>query len=180
MVAAYGCVCQVVCMSPVPLALGLALDEEEYRGLQAEGMVRTLGVVEDQPVGELRVEESEVGKEQVFVVVHEGLLQCAVEAFATGVHSGALGIGEPAPDAVVLDRFGEASLELGAVAREQHTGALTRTTCFHRFMWAKVRRCFQGWTSTLRIRISGRTQWYLQAWTRISTMPTSSILKHDW
>jgi hypothetical protein len=42
----------------------------------------------------------EVGGQQVFVVVHEGFLQGAVEAFDVGVHFGAFGVGVPATDVV--------------------------------------------------------------------------------
>jgi hypothetical protein len=43
-------------------------------------MVGALGVVEDQPVGQFAVEEGEVGKEQILMVVDKGLLDCSVEA----------------------------------------------------------------------------------------------------
>ncbi|HXF08102.1 MAG TPA: hypothetical protein VNK45_06220 [Candidatus Acidoferrales bacterium] len=45
----------------------------------SEGKVWALGVVEDEPVGEFLVEQGQVGKEQVFVVVDEGCLEGAVE-----------------------------------------------------------------------------------------------------
>jgi len=54
--------------------------------LLAEGMVGALGVGDDEPIGEFAVEEGEVGEEQVLVVVHEGLLDRAVEALGMGVH----------------------------------------------------------------------------------------------
>jgi hypothetical protein len=54
-------------------------------------MVGALGVVEDEPIGELLVEEIEVGEQQVFVVVDEGFLEGAVEAFHVGVHLGGFG-----------------------------------------------------------------------------------------
>jgi hypothetical protein len=59
--------------------------------LLAEGVVRTLGVVEDEPVGELAVEERKVGKEQLLVVIHEGLLDRAMEALGVGGRPGVLG-----------------------------------------------------------------------------------------
>jgi hypothetical protein len=65
-------------------------------------VVRTLGVVEDEPVGELAVEERKVGEEQLLVVVHEGLLDRAIEALGVGVHLGRLGVGVPALDAAHL------------------------------------------------------------------------------
>jgi hypothetical protein len=45
-------------------------------------MVRALGIVEDQPVGQFAVEEGEVGKEQLLVVIHEGLLDRSIESSA--------------------------------------------------------------------------------------------------
>jgi hypothetical protein len=42
-------------------------------------VVRALGVVEDQPVGQFAVEEGEVGKEQILVVIHEELLDRSIE-----------------------------------------------------------------------------------------------------
>jgi hypothetical protein len=47
-------------------------------------MVGALGVVEDQPVGQFAVKERKVGKEQLLVVVDEGLLDCSVESFVLG------------------------------------------------------------------------------------------------
>lgn len=38
-----------------------------------------LGVVEDEPVGEFLIEEGEIGKEQVFIVIDEGLLKGALQ-----------------------------------------------------------------------------------------------------
>ncbi len=48
--------------------------------------VRALGVVEHRSVGEFPVEEGEVGKEQIFGVVHEGLLGSPVEVLDVGAH----------------------------------------------------------------------------------------------
>ncbi len=73
-------------MSPVPLALGLMVQEEGWRGLLAEGVVGALGVVEDEPVGELAVEEGKICQEQIHVIVDEGLLDGADEALGLGVH----------------------------------------------------------------------------------------------
>jgi hypothetical protein len=56
--------------------------------LLAKGVVRALGVVEDQPVGELAVEEGEVGEEQILVVIHEGLLDRSIESSAWRSSSG--------------------------------------------------------------------------------------------
>ena len=87
-------------------------------------MVGALGVVEHQPVGQFLVEAGQVGEQQVFVVVDEGLLDGAVEAFDVGVHLGGFGVGVPALDAVGVERLGKAGLELGCVVREQHLGLL--------------------------------------------------------
>jgi hypothetical protein len=51
-------------------------------------MVRALGVVEDQPVGQFAVKERKVGKEQLLVVVDEGLLDRSIESSAWRSSSG--------------------------------------------------------------------------------------------
>jgi hypothetical protein len=81
-------------------------------------MVGALGVVEDQPVGQFAVEEGEVGKEQILMVVDKGLLDCSVEAFGVGVHLRGFGVGVPAFDALILEEAGEVGLELTAVVGE--------------------------------------------------------------
>lgn len=78
-----------------------------------------LGVVEDEPIGEFLVEGGQVGKEEIFVEVDEGLLEGAVEAFEVGVHPGRLGVGIPARDAAFLQGSGKVCLELAAIVREQ-------------------------------------------------------------
>jgi hypothetical protein len=90
------------------LALGLVLEEEVQRGLLADGVMGPLGVDEDEPVGEFLVEERQVGKEQVFVEVDEGVLDGAVKALDVGVHFGRFGVGVPALDAVGLQGLGKA------------------------------------------------------------------------
>jgi len=77
--------------------------------------VRTLGVVEDEPVGQFAVKERKVGEEQLLVVVDEGLLDCSVESFGVGVHLRVFGVGVPALDAALLEELGEVGLELTAV-----------------------------------------------------------------
>jgi hypothetical protein len=47
-------------------------------------VVRAPSVVEGQPVGELAAEERKVGEEQLLVIVHEGLLDRAIEALEAG------------------------------------------------------------------------------------------------
>jgi len=77
--------------------------------------VGALGVVKDQPVGQFAVKERKVGKEQLLVVVDEGLLDCSVESFGVGVHLRVFGVGVPALDAALLEELGEVGLELTAV-----------------------------------------------------------------
>ena len=74
-----------------------------------------LGVVEDQPVGQFAVKERKVGKEQLLVVVDEGLLDCSVESFGVGVHLRVFGVGVPALDALIFKEAGEVGLELTAL-----------------------------------------------------------------
>ena len=45
-------------------------------------MVGAYSVVEHQSVGEFLVEEGEIGEQQVFVLVDEGFLESAIEAFS--------------------------------------------------------------------------------------------------
>jgi hypothetical protein len=59
--------------------------------LLVEGRVGALGVVEDEPIGELAVEEGEVGKEQVFLIIDERFLEDAIEVGDPGIHLLALG-----------------------------------------------------------------------------------------
>jgi hypothetical protein len=87
-------------------------------------MVGALGVVEDEPIGEFAVEEGEVGEEQVLVVVHEGLLDRAVEALGVGVHLRRFGVGVPAADAAFGEEPGEVAFELAAVVGKQDLGGL--------------------------------------------------------
>jgi hypothetical protein len=90
--------------------------------LLAEAVVGSFGVVEDEPIGEFAVEECEVGEEQFLVVVHEGLLDRAIEALGVGVHLGCFGVGVPALDAALFEQFGEVGFELAAVVGEQGRG----------------------------------------------------------
>ena len=88
----------------------------------SESIVGTLGIVEEEPIGEFLVEQGEIGEEQILVVIDEGFLQGAVEAFGVGVHFWGLGVGIPALDAVGLAGLGEARFELRAVVGKQHLG----------------------------------------------------------
>jgi hypothetical protein len=92
--------------------------------LLAEAVVGSFGVVEDEPVGEFAVEACEVGEEQFLVVVHEGLLDRAIEALGVGVHLRGFGVGVPAFDAALIEELGEVGFELAAVVGEHRRGAL--------------------------------------------------------
>ncbi len=74
-----------------------------------------LRVVEHQPVAHFLVKQSGIGKEQVFVVVHETFLNAAVEAFAVRIHFGRFGIGLPVRQLIGRHTFCELALELAAV-----------------------------------------------------------------
>lgn len=63
------------------------------KGIADRGIVGASGVLEDQPLGELPVEQLHVGEEHMFVVVHEELSNGSVEALQVGVHVRAFGIG---------------------------------------------------------------------------------------
>jgi hypothetical protein len=54
--------------------------------LLVEGRVGALSVGEDEPVGEFAVEEGEVGKEQVFLLIDERFLEDAIEVGDPGIH----------------------------------------------------------------------------------------------
>jgi hypothetical protein len=81
-------------------------------------MVGALGVVKDQPVGQFAVKERKVGKEQLLVVVDEGLLDRSIESFGVGVHLRVFGVGVPALDASIFKEACEVGLELTAVVGE--------------------------------------------------------------
>lgn len=86
--------------------------------------MRALGVVEHEPVVEFPVEEGEIGEEEILRIVHEGLLQGAVEALGVGVHLGALGVGVPASDTLFGQDQGKAHFELTTVVGEHDFGGL--------------------------------------------------------
>ncbi len=76
---------------------------------------RALGVGEHESVGQFPVEESEVGEEEILVVIDEGLLEGAVETLGMGVHLGRLRVGIPTPDPPLAQGLGKARLKLRAV-----------------------------------------------------------------
>lgn len=95
--------------------------EEGWRGfLAVDG--GSPGVLEDEPIGELPVEPGEIGEEKVFVVVDEGSLDGAVEAFGVGPLFGILGSAYPRAMPWSWGRWGKGGLELAPVLGEQHRG----------------------------------------------------------
>jgi hypothetical protein len=110
------------CTSPIPLALGLMLDEKGSRRFLAEGVMGTLGVGEDASVGEFPVEKGKVREEECLVVVHEGLLDRAGETLGMSVHPGRLGLRVPAPDPLPFQRPGEVRPELAPLSERRVRG----------------------------------------------------------
>ena len=105
-------------MGPPPLALGLVLNQELYRRMQAKGMVGSFGVIEEEPVSEFPVEVRQVVEEQVLVVIHELFLEGAIEAFGVGVHFRRAGVRPPVRDAAFLQALLEVAQKLRAVVGE--------------------------------------------------------------
>ena len=122
-------------MGPPPLPLGLMVNEGLYRRLSAQAMVGQHGIISQQPVGEFPVKGGQVIEQQILVVVHEGLLDGAVEAFGVGIHFRGAGIGPPVRDAAFVEALLEMPLEFCAITREEEAGrALRRRRS--RSMWA--------------------------------------------
>ncbi len=63
-----------------------------------ESLVRPFGVGEHEPLGRRPVEEGQVGEEEIFVIVDEGLLKGTVETLGMSVHLRDLRIGVPTSD----------------------------------------------------------------------------------
>ena len=105
-------------MGPPPLALGLVLNQALYRRFSAQAMVGQHGIISQQPVGEFPVKGGQVIEQQILVVVHEGLLEGAIEAFGVGIHFGGAGIGPPVRDAAFVEALLEVAEELRAVVGE--------------------------------------------------------------
>ena len=116
------------CTSPPPLALGLVVKEEGSRRWLVESLVWAFGVGEHEPLGQLPVEESEVGEEEILVIVDEGLLKGAIETLCMSVHLGCLGVGGPASDPPLGQGLDKARLELAAVLGEHDVGRLEEET----------------------------------------------------
>lgn len=84
---------------------------DDHSGLKVEEAQATAvddGVVGDDPVCEFPVEEVEVGKEPILVLIDERLLDRVIETLNMGIHLGALRIGpvvgQPhAPDGLIED-----------------------------------------------------------------------------
>ena len=60
------------------------------------------------------------------MVVDEGFLDGAIEAFGIGIHFRGFGVSIPMGDLLFRKGLGEADLELGAVVGEQHLGFLRK------------------------------------------------------
>jgi hypothetical protein len=61
------------CIRPVPLALFVVFHEPLHRRFEVETVVRQHGIVVDEPLGQLLVEQFEVGKEQIFVPIDSSI-----------------------------------------------------------------------------------------------------------
>lgn len=88
---------------------------ELYRRVQAKGMVRPFGVIEEEPVSESSVEVRQVVEEHVLVVMHELFLEGTIEAFRVGAYVRETRIGPPIGDAVLVEMLLGVALELRAV-----------------------------------------------------------------
>lgn len=64
------------------------------RRVQAKGMVRPFGVIDEELVSASSVEVRHVVEEHVLVVIHELFLEGASQAFRVGVHVRGMGIGQ--------------------------------------------------------------------------------------
>ena len=80
-------VSQEVCIRPIPLALFMVFQEPLHRRLEVKAVVWQHGIVVNEPLAQLLVEQLKVGKKQFFVPIDELLLDGAVEAFAVGIHA---------------------------------------------------------------------------------------------
>jgi len=109
-------------MGPPPLALGLLVNQELYRRLAGQAMMRQDSIVSQQPVGQLPVKGSEVIKQQIFVVVHEGLLEGAIEPFDMRVHFGGARVRPPVGDPVFVEPLLEVAEKLRTVIGEEEPG----------------------------------------------------------
>ena len=108
----------ITCIGPPPWALGLLVNQELYRRLSAQAMVRSHGVVGQQPIRQFPVEGGQVVKEQVLMIIHERFLDRADEAFHVGIHFGGAGVRPPVGDASFLQAVLEVPQEFRAIVRE--------------------------------------------------------------
>ncbi len=65
--------------------------------------MRTFGVKPHQVIQQFIVEQIHVGKQQIFVVGNELVLDTAIKTFDMGVHFGGLGKGQPAVYVILRD-----------------------------------------------------------------------------
>ena len=77
------------CMGPPHIALFVVVDDSLNRCFQSKPFMRSNGVVFDQPIGQFLVEQIEIVKQVVFVIIDKLLRYGAVErspcAFIFGV-----------------------------------------------------------------------------------------------
>ncbi len=109
-------------MGPPHLALGLVVNQGLYRRLPPKAMVGQHGIVGQQPIGQFAVKGRQIVEQQILVVVHEGLLQGAIEPFRMSVHFRGSGIRPPVGDAAFIEPVLEMPLELRAVIGEEDPG----------------------------------------------------------
>ena len=102
--------------------------EKGSRRWLVESLVRPLGVGEHEPLGQLPVEESEVGEEETLVIVDEGLLKGAIETLGMSVHLGCLRVGVPTSDPPLGQGLGKTRLKLAAVVGQHDVGRLGEET----------------------------------------------------
>ena len=77
--------------------------------------MRKLCVVEHQPITHFLVEQRQIRKEQVFVVIDKAVLYGAIEPFTVGIHFGSFGVCPPMNDLVIRQAFCKVPFEFTAV-----------------------------------------------------------------
>ena len=65
----------------------MVFQEPLHRRLEVKAVVWQHGIVVNEPLAQLLVEQLKVGKKQFFVPIDELLLDGAVEALAVGIHA---------------------------------------------------------------------------------------------
>ena len=72
-------------MGPLPLALGLMVNQELSRRLATETLVEQHGIVSPQPVGQVPVKGGQVVKQQPLMEIHEPFLEGTIELFGMSI-----------------------------------------------------------------------------------------------